>query len=85
MKYLLAIITTFLLLLLTTPLVFSQGTDIEWNNLNQEFKELYRTGEYGRAVVVAKKALEIAEKNVGPNHPDVATSLNNLALLNQTV
>ncbi|MFN3920758.1 MAG: tetratricopeptide repeat protein, partial [Methylohalobius sp.] len=25
--------------------------------------------------------MEVAEKNVGPNHPDVATSLNNLALL----
>ena len=41
----------------------------------------YKTGNYGRAVVVAKKALEVAEENVGPYHPDVAASLNNLALL----
>ena len=43
--------------------------------------ELYRTCKYDGAVVVAKKALEVAEKNVGPNHPAVATSLNNLAEL----
>jgi len=34
-----------------------------------------------RAVMVAKKALQVAEQEVGPNHPDVATSLNNLASL----
>jgi tetratricopeptide (TPR) repeat protein len=31
--------------------------------------------------VVAKKALEVAEKAVGPNHPSVATSLGTLALM----
>ncbi len=42
---------------------------------------LYRKGQYDRAVVVAKKALDVAEKAVGPNHPSVATSLNSLAVL----
>ena len=32
----------------------------------------------------SEKALEVAEQNVGPNHPDVAGSLNNLALLYKT-
>ena len=32
-------------------------------------------------VVVAKHALEVAQTNVGTDHPDVATSLNNLAVL----
>ena len=80
MKYIPTIITAFLLLL-ALPSVSPSGAGIEWDILNQESMELHRTGQYGRAVVVAKKALEIAEKNVGPNHPDVATSLNNLALL----
>ena len=57
---------------------------IEWDILNDEVKELYRTGKYGRAVVVAKKALEVAEENVGPYHYSVAMSLNNLALLYDT-
>jgi tetratricopeptide (TPR) repeat protein len=45
--------------------------------------ELRGAGESDRAVVVAKEALEVAEKNVGSDHPDVAESLNNLALLYQ--
>jgi len=32
-------------------------------------------------VVVASKALAVAEKNMGADHPSVATSLNNLAAL----
>ncbi|MDR4498412.1 MAG: tetratricopeptide repeat protein [Candidatus Scalindua sp.] len=81
MNYILTITTDFLLLLLATPLVFAQGAGIEWEILNQEVMDLYRTGKYGRAVVVAKKALEVAEKNVGLNHPDVASCLENLAAL----
>ena len=84
MKYILAIITAFLLLLPATLPVFAQGAGSEWDTLNQEAMELYRTGKYDRGVLIARKALEVAEKNVGPNHLDVATSLNNLALLYYT-
>jgi tetratricopeptide (TPR) repeat protein len=70
-----------LLVFLVAPAVFAQGGRIEWDNLNREVRELYRTGKYDRAVEVAKKALAVAEKNVGPDHPDVATSLENLAAL----
>jgi len=34
-----------------------------------------------RAIVMAKKALEVAEQAVGPNHPDVAMKLSSLAIL----
>jgi len=81
MKYILTITAAFLLLLPAIPPVFAQGAGIGWDILNQEAMELYRTGKYDRAVVVAKKALEGAEKNVGPNHLSLATSLNNLAVL----
>ncbi len=57
------------------------GAGIEWDTLIQEVGELYSAGKYDRAVVVAKKALEVAKENVGPDHPDVATSLNSLASL----
>ena len=50
-----------------------------WQALNQESLDLYHKGNYERAVEVGKRALEVAEKNVGPDHPDVATSLNNFA------
>ncbi|MCP9442176.1 MAG: tetratricopeptide repeat protein [Nitrospira sp.] len=42
---------------------------------------LFRAGHYDRAVVLAQKALQVAEQNVGPDHPDVAASLENLAVL----
>jgi len=61
--------------------VLGQGAGIEWEKLNQEVVDLYRAGNYDHAVLVAKRALEMAEKNVGPDHPDVALSLNNLTRL----
>ena len=56
-----------------------QGT--EWETLTREVLQLHRAGQYERAVTVAKKALEVAEKNVGPDHTNVAVSLGNLASL----
>jgi tetratricopeptide (TPR) repeat protein len=41
--------------------------------------ELFRLGKYSEAIPFAQRALAIREKARGPNHPDVATSLNNLA------
>ena len=41
--------------------------------------DLYHVREYDRAVIIDRKALEISEKNVGPNHPNVAWRLNNPA------
>ena len=67
------------MLCLTTGQAHAQGAGIEWETLNQEAMDLYRTGQYGRAVTVAEAALKVAEQNVGPDHPDVAASLENLA------
>jgi len=72
---------SFLLLILVVPQVVAEDAGIEWKILNEEVLDLWKKGDYGRAVVVAKKALEIAKENTSPNHPDVATSLNNLANL----
>ncbi len=81
MKYLLTCTAALLLLLQATPPVFAQDSGSEWNILMQEAVELNRTGEYDRGVVIARKALEVAEKNDGPDHPYVALSLNFLAEL----
>ncbi|MGD0843662.1 MAG: tetratricopeptide repeat protein [Geobacteraceae bacterium] len=67
-------------LCLATASAHSQSNGIEWNILNQEVESLYHKGEYDRAVAVAGKALELAERNVEANHLYVATALNNLAL-----
>ena len=71
----------FSLLFSALSLAHAQGAGVEWDALNREVMELYRAGEYDRAVAVAQKALHTAERNVGPDHPDVATSLENLAAL----
>ena len=55
----------------------------EWQSLTNDAMSLYRNGEYARAEALAEKALEIADKAVGPEHPDVADSLNNLGLIYQ--
>jgi tetratricopeptide (TPR) repeat protein len=74
-----------IMLLFAVPtLVHAQGAGIEWNTLNQEAAKLYRQGKFDRAILVAQKSLEVANANVGPDHPNVATSLNNLAELYRT-
>ena len=69
----------FALLSGVSSVAHAQGAGFEWDALNREVMELYRAGAYDRAVAVAQKALRVAERNVGPNHPDEATVLENLA------
>jgi len=47
--------------------------------LNAEVTQLYRQGRYAEAIPRARETLAIREKALGPEHPDVATSLNHLA------
>ncbi|MCK5254610.1 MAG: tetratricopeptide repeat protein, partial [Deltaproteobacteria bacterium] len=49
------------------------------NELNHKAVILFEQGRYSEAAKVAEEALAVAEKTLGPDHPDVATSLNNLA------
>jgi tetratricopeptide (TPR) repeat protein len=49
--------------------------------LNATAVALLDAGQYAKAEPLLQRALTIWEKVLGPEHPDVATSLNNLALL----
>lgn len=51
----------------------------EWKALLQESSNLFFQGKFDGGAVVAKKALELAERERGPGHPSVAASLNRLA------
>src|SRR5262245_47854217 len=51
------------------------------DTLNAEILRLYQAGKYADAVPLAQRALAIREKALGPDHPDVAQSLNTLATL----
>ena len=77
-----AVFLSLLFLLGAAVSAHAQGS--EWETLNNEARALHQKGQYDRAVVIAKKALEVAEQAVGPEHPAVATSLNNLAILYDT-
>lgn len=57
---------------------YEEGAGSEWDVLNQEIVKLHGKGKYDRAVILARKAWELAEANFGADHPNVATSLNNL-------
>jgi outer membrane protein OmpA-like peptidoglycan-associated protein len=48
---------------------------------NDKALKLYQAGKYDEAASLIKHALVIQEKSLGPDHPDVATGLHNLAQL----
>lgn len=54
-----------------------------WDKLNDEVVVLYQQRKFSEAVKVAEEALKVAEKTFGLEHPNVATSLNNLGLIYQ--
>jgi tetratricopeptide (TPR) repeat protein len=70
-----------LLLLLGAPPYHAQGTDLDQNLDKQKGGEQDQQGNHEQAVLAAQKAIEVAIATVGPDHPYVAISLNNLALL----
>ena len=51
------------------------------NELKQELTRLYQQGRYAEAIPAAERVLAICEKHLGPEHPNTALALNNLALL----
>jgi Tetratricopeptide repeat len=55
----------------------AQSNDVD--ALNKRIVELYTAEKYAEAIVLAKQVLEIREKALGPNHPEVALSLAKLA------
>ena len=49
--------------------------------LDRRMEELYIAGRYAEAIPIAQRLLALSEKTRGRNHPDVAQSLSNLAVL----
>jgi len=56
----------------------SRGLE-EAKRLQDEVRKLYSEGQYDKAILLTRRILAIAEKALGPEHPQVATLLNNLA------
>jgi hypothetical protein len=51
------------------------------DTLNRQVVQLYRQGKHGEALAIAEKALALAERTLGPSHPNTLRSVNNLAAL----
>ena len=65
-----------------TPGLAAKAEDAsEADSLNRQVVDLYHAGKYQEAIPIARQLLEICEKINGPDHPDTAPSLNNLAAL----
>ena len=95
-RYQLLLLTTIInvawLNLALSPVVIGQSTSNETteeidprlseaDELQKRYSELYKQGKYQEAIPLAEKALSLRQQVLGNNHPDVATSLNNLAEL----
>jgi tetratricopeptide (TPR) repeat protein len=86
MGWKIAAMVVLLVLCLGTSAGWGQtGTVEEAERLNKQLIQLYRQGNYAEAVRLGERALAIWEKVRGPEHPDTATGLNNLALLYRTM
>ncbi len=57
------------------------GQEARWRALYNQTMELYQQGKYREVIPVGKEALKVAEQTFAPDHPNVATNLNNLAML----
>ncbi|MEQ9622492.1 tetratricopeptide repeat protein [Coleofasciculus chthonoplastes] len=53
---------------------------LHWKQLNQQVFQLYNQGQYTQAMSLAKAGLALAQKLWVNDHPEVATSQNNLGL-----
>jgi CHAT domain-containing protein/tetratricopeptide (TPR) repeat protein len=60
-----------------------RGSDVsaQVGELNRRVAELYQRGRIGEALRLAEQAVQLAKTALGPQHPDLASSLNNLGFL----
>jgi CHAT domain-containing protein/Tfp pilus assembly protein PilF len=66
----------------TPPALTTQSDELaEAKQLNEQVIQLYNQGKYSEAIPLAERLLSIRRKVLGNEHPDVATSLHNLAFL----
>ena len=63
----------------------SLAEDDDPNALNQQVNQLIEQGKYQEAIPIAERAVEVAKRLRGLEHPDMATSLDNLGLLYQVM
>lgn len=74
-------ITMAWFVLMNASEAFGQDASPRWEVLNEEAIGFYNAGEMDRAHLFATKALEAAEKDLGPHHIELAAITSNLAYI----
>jgi CHAT domain-containing protein/Tfp pilus assembly protein PilF len=86
MRWPIALFLVFLLSCGTTTIVQGQTDALdEANRLHQQALDLHKQSKYAEALPLYQRALALQEKALGSDHPIVAISLNNLAVLHKTM
>jgi len=65
----------------TTNIGCSAADKTQWDKYNDAGTAAYNQGQYAQAEPLYKRSLQIKEKALGPDHPDLATGLENYAKL----
>jgi tetratricopeptide (TPR) repeat protein/CHAT domain-containing protein len=71
------------LLILACPAGLTKDDDP--NSLNQKVNQLIEQGKYQEAIPIAARAVEVAKRILGPDHPKTADALNNLGFIFQKI
>jgi tetratricopeptide (TPR) repeat protein len=64
-----------------TPPAGAGGAGPAWQSLIDQLEKQYLANAWDEAMETGKEALALAKRTVGSDHPDVAATLNNLALI----
>ncbi len=78
-------VITFILGLFLSLLSSAFGQQNAWDELNARVDSLYGQGKYAEAVPAAQQLVDFAEEKFGAKAPNVASSLNKLAVLYEEV
>ncbi|HEV8377418.1 MAG TPA: tetratricopeptide repeat protein, partial [Tepidisphaeraceae bacterium] len=65
--------------LIDTGIERRRGRGADWRKLSEEARLLYENGKYTDAIMAGRKAVDAADKTLGPDDPNLAMILDNLA------
>src|SRR5690349_11491119 len=71
----------FIFVLFGSSLRAQRDAKKEWEEQTSRVEQLYQQGKYDEALDLARRALDLAEKEFGLDHSNTAESLNNVAVL----
>ena len=71
----------FMAVLVSPAWADDEGAGERWAALNHQAGVLLKQGQYDAAMQIAVDAVKVAMLNVGPDHPDLASSLHTQAMI----